>query len=116
MAIEVTVRHAVHEEAETKKQIRGYAEERAVALEAEFPPIEWVHGVIDRDGAKFWVGLDIRGGRHMNVEAKHEDIDVYVAINAAFDKAQAHLRKQAKKNAEQKFRTPGVQEPGEPEV
>lgn len=102
MAIEMTVRHAVDENVEVKKEIRSTAQERAETLVAEFPPIEWIHGVIDKDGAKFWVGVDIRGGRHLNVEAKHEDIDVYAAINGAFDKAQVQLRKQSEKNVERR--------------
>ena len=100
MAIEMTVRHAVHDNEAAKKQMRDFATERAMTIESTYPEVEWVHAVVDKDGSLFSVVVEVRGARQMNFEAEHKDIDVYTAIGSAFDKADVQLRKQSEKNIE----------------
>ena len=100
MAIEMTVRPAVNESDETKKQMRDFGAARAATLEEAYPDIEWVRAVIDKDGALFSVVVEVHGARQMSAQAEHKDIDVYTAIGSAFDKADVQLRKQSEKNIE----------------
>ena len=92
MNIDVTVRHI-----ELSDKLQQTAREKAAKLAESFPSIESVKVVLDQDGPNYVASVDVQGGRQMNASASHRDTDAAGVLSAAFDKAQAQLRKLADK-------------------
>lgn len=92
MAIEITVRHL-----EISNTLQTYAHDKATRLIEKFPPIEFVRVVLEKDGPFFTVAISIQGGQRSTVESNHKDADMIATINAAFDKAEAQLRKNSER-------------------
>ena len=95
MPVEVTVRHL-----NISDVLQKYAQEKADKLIEKFPAIEFVKIVLDMDGPFYTVGVAVQGGHRTTVESLHKDADMMAAINAAFDKAEAQLRKNAQRRHE----------------
>ena len=92
MNIDVTVRHI-----ELSDKLQQAARDKAAKLGESFPSIESVKVVLDQDGPNYVASVDVQGGRQMNASASHRDTDAAGVLAAAFDKAQAQLRKLADK-------------------
>jgi ribosomal subunit interface protein len=92
MSVEITVRHL-----DISETLQEFARDKANKLRQEFPPIEFVRIVLDKDGPFYTSETIVQGGRHMNAESKHRDGDMITAINAAVEKAQTQLRRQMQK-------------------
>lgn len=95
MSIEVTVRHL-----DISETLQAYAREKSEKLMGEFPSIEFVRVVLDRDGPFYTAGVFAQGGQRTTVESDDKNSDMTQAINGAFDKAQTILRKNAQKRQE----------------
>lgn len=93
MPIEVTVRHL-----NISETLQTYAHEKSAKLIEKFPAIEFVKVVLDMDGPFYTVVIAVQGGHHTSVDSTHKDADMPAAINAAFDKAEAQLRKNAQRS------------------
>lgn len=92
MNIDVTIRHV-----ELSDKLQQAARDKAAKLGESFPSIESVKVVLDQDGPNYLASVDVQGGRQMNASASHRDTDAAGTLAAAFDKAQAQLRKLADK-------------------
>ena len=92
MAIEVTVRHL-----DISDTLQKFANDKAEKLSEKFPAIEFVRVVLDKDGPFCTATLAIQGGQKCTVDSTDKDADMTAAINAAFDKAEAQLRKNAQR-------------------
>lgn len=92
MSVEVTVRHL-----KISETLQKYAQEKSEKLIEKFPAIEFVRVVLDMDGPFYTVSLAVQGGHRATVESNHQDSDMTATINAAFDKAEAQLRKNAQR-------------------
>lgn len=88
MAIEITVRHL-----EIGDAIKAQAHEKAERLAEKFPNIEHIHTVLDKDGPFFTAAVDIQRGHSGKVEASGKTNGVIEALQDAFEKAEAQLRK-----------------------
>ena len=95
MPVEVTVRHL-----NISDTLQKYAQEKSSKLIEKFPAIEFVKVVLDMDGPFYTVAVSVQGGHGATVESNHKDSDMMAAINAAFDKAEAQLRKNAQRRNE----------------
>ena len=95
MPVEVTVRHL-----NISDTLQKYAQEKSDKLIEKFDAIEFVKVVLDMDGPFYTVSVSVQGGRGADVESNHKDSDMTAAINAAFDKAEAQLRKNAQRRHE----------------
>ncbi|NLB68630.1 MAG: HPF/RaiA family ribosome-associated protein [Lentisphaerae bacterium] len=92
MSVEVTIRHMVLSES-----LQLYAQEKADKLREKFPSIEFIRVVLDKDGPNCVAALSIQGGQRTSVESTDKHTEVMTAINAAFDKAEAQLRKNSQR-------------------
>lgn len=92
MSIEVTIRNL-----EISSTLQTYAHDKASRLNEKFPPIEFTRVVLGKDGPFFTVAISIQGGQRTNVESNHKSEDMIATINAAFDKAEAQLRKNSER-------------------
>ncbi len=92
MSIEVTVRHL-----DISDTLHKFAHDKSEKLIEKFPVIEFVRVVLDKDGPFYTASIAIQGGRHSTVESNDKEADMMAAINAAFDKAEAQLRKNAQR-------------------
>ncbi len=92
MPVEVTVRHL-----DISDILHNYAQDKASRLMEKFPPIEFVRVVLDKDGPFHTASIAIQGGQHSTVESIDKQAEMMPAINAAFDKAEAQLRKHAER-------------------
>lgn len=92
MNIDVTIRHI-----ELSDKLQQSARDKAARLGEAFPSIESVKVVLDQDGPDYDVSVDVQGGRQMNATASHRGTDAAGTLAAAFDKAQAQLRRLADK-------------------
>ena len=97
MSIEVTIRHL-----EIGDAVKTQAHDKAAKLTEKFPDIEHVHVTIDKDGPFASAALAIQGGHGAKVEAESKKPAVLEAIQDAFDKAEAQLRKNAERRSEAK--------------
>ena len=95
MAIEITVRHF-----EIGDSVKAQAREKAERLGEKFPDIEFVHAVLDKDGPFFTVMVAVRGGNKSKVESSAKKDNVIEAMQDAFDKSEAQLRKNAQRSRE----------------
>ena len=95
MPVEVTVRHL-----NISDTLQKYAQEKSDKLIEKFPAIEFVKAVLDMDGPFYTVNIAVQGGHRTTVDSNHKDPDMMAAINAAFDKAEAQLRKNAQRRNE----------------
>lgn len=95
MPIEVTVRHL-----NISETLQTYAQEKSAKLIEKFPAIEFVKVVLDMDGPFYTVVIAVQGGHRTSVDSTGKDPDMPAAINAAFDKAEAQLRKNAQRSHE----------------
>lgn len=92
MSIEITVRHL-----EISGALQTYANEKATKLTEKFPAIEFIHVVLDKDGSFCTAAVAIQGGQKTTVDSNDSNAEMMAAINAAFDKAEAQLRKNAQR-------------------
>ncbi len=92
MSIEVTIRHL-----DISDTLQKFAHDKSVKLSEKFPAIEFVRVVLDKDGPFCMATLAIQGGQKSTVDSTDKDADMTAAINAAFDKAEAQLRKNAQR-------------------
>lgn len=92
MSVEVTIRHLTVSEA-----LQQYAQDKAAKLMEKFPPVEFTRVVLGKDGPHFTAAVSVQGGQRTTVESIDKGADIMAAINAAFDKAEAQLRKQAQR-------------------
>ena len=92
MSIEVTVRHL-----DINESLQGYAREKANKLKGDFSAIEFVRVVLDKDGPFYTANIFVQGGQRTSVDGINKDADIIGAINGAFEKVEAMLRKNAKK-------------------
>ncbi len=91
MAIEITIRHQ-----EIGDAIKTQAAEKAARLDEKFPGIEFIRAVLDKDGPFFTVAVAVQGS-DSTVEGSGKKPGVMEALQDAFDKAEAQLRKNAQK-------------------
>lgn len=92
MSVEVTIRHMILSES-----LQQYAQDKAGKLKEKFPAIEFIRVVMDKDGSNYSVSLSIQGGQRATAESTDKGTDVMATVNAAFDKAEAQLRKNSQK-------------------
>ena len=95
MSIEITVRHL-----DISDTLHTYANDKAAKLIEKFPSIEFVRVVLDKDGPFYTSAIAIQGGQKTTVESNDKNAEMIPAINAAFDKAEAQLRKNAERRQE----------------
>ena len=95
MAIEITVRNI-----EIGDTIKAQAREKAERLVEKFPDIEFVHAVLEKDGPFFSVAVAVQGGNNHKVEASAQKDNVIEALQDAFEKTEAQLRKNAQRSRE----------------
>ncbi|MGI5870177.1 MAG: HPF/RaiA family ribosome-associated protein [Kiritimatiellia bacterium] len=88
MQVEVTVRRLNLSDA-----VQRYAQDKGERLIEKFRAIEFVRVVLDEDGPFCVANISIQGGQGATAESNHKDPEIMAAINAAFDKAEAQLRK-----------------------
>ena len=95
MAVEITVRNPGIGDA-----VKAQAHEKADRLAEKFPDIEFVHAVLDKDGPFFTVMVAVQGGNKHKVEASAKKDNVLEALQDAFDKSEAQLRKNTQRSRE----------------
>jgi len=95
MSIEVTVRHL-----DISDTLHQFAHDKSEKLIEKFPVIEFVRVVLDKDGPFYTAAIAIQGGHNSTVESNDKEADMMAAITAAFDKAEAQLRKHAQRRQE----------------
>ena len=95
MAFEITIRHQ-----EIGDAIKAQAAEKAARLDEKFPDIEFIHAVLDKDGPFFTVMVAAQGGHGNTAEASGKKNNVLEALQDAFDKTEAQLRKNAQRMRE----------------
>ena len=95
MSTEITIRHI-----KLSVALQNAAQKKAEKLAADHPAVEHVRIVFDEEGHKYSVSLSVQGGQKTTVDASAKDPDAGAALNAAFDKAAAQLRRASKKRQE----------------
>lgn len=88
MSIEVTVRHG-----ENKEALQRYARERAEALMEEFPRVEHVHVILDEQKLNKVAEFVIQGKNHIRIGIKESAEVMRTAIDEAYTKSEAQLRR-----------------------
>ena len=92
MSIEVTVRHKGVE-----NDMQEYAKGRAEAIVAEFPRIEHVHLILDKEKHLSLAEMIVQAGGHIRVEAAESDENMRLSIDSAVGKVEKQLRRQMDK-------------------
>jgi len=95
MAVEITIRHL-----EIGDAVKAQAREKADRLVEKFPDVEFVHAVLEKDGPFFSVMIAVQGGNNNKVESSAKRDNVIEALQDAFDKSEAQLRKNAQRSRE----------------
>ncbi len=95
MSVELTVRHA-----EINDKVQAFAREKGDMLVQEFPLIEHVKIVLDKDGPQYVAAFAVQGGQANTVESDARGDDFMSAISSAAEKAYVQLRKHAQKRQE----------------
>jgi len=93
MTTEITFRHSE----ELGHGLKEFAQGLAEALNAEFPPIEYIRVVVDKDGGMYFAEVSVQGGRGMNAEGTEKHADGRHAIGEAFKRSERQLRKHLEK-------------------
>jgi ribosome-associated translation inhibitor RaiA len=95
MSVELTVRHT-----ESNEKVQAFAREKAEMLIQEFPHIEHVKVVLDKDGPLYLAIFNVQGGQATTVESDARGEEFMSAITSATEKAYTQLRKHAQKRQE----------------
>ena len=95
MSVELTVRHT-----EINEKVQAFAREKADMLVQEFPHIEHVKIVLDKDGPLYLATFNVQGGQACAVESDARGEEFMSAITSAAEKAYTQLRKHAQKRQE----------------
>ena len=92
MPIEVTARHM-----DGAQAAKGYAEDQAAKLMADFPRVEHVHIILDHEKHRCKAEVVIQGRNHIRVEASETSEDMVNSIDVAIERASRQLRKRREK-------------------
>ncbi|MBO7298250.1 MAG: HPF/RaiA family ribosome-associated protein [Kiritimatiellae bacterium] len=95
MSVELTVRHT-----EINEKVQTFAREKGEMLIQEFPHIEHVKIVLDKDGPFYVAIFNVQGGQACTVESDARGEEFMFAITSAAEKAYIQLRKHAQKRQE----------------
>jgi putative sigma-54 modulation protein len=110
MPVEVTVRHM-----NVSDTIQAYARSKAEELSEDFPRIEHVHVIIDREKRNKVVSVVVQARNHVHVEAEEAAENLRAAIDVATEKAERQLRKLRDKVQEHRPKPAKVKETREGE-
>lgn len=88
MGIEVTVRH-MHDAGDTQ----DFAREKAEALVDEFPRVEHVHVILDKEKHRFKAEFFVQAKNHIRLEADDTSDNMLTSITTAASKAEKQLRR-----------------------
>ncbi len=88
MSVEVTVRHG-----DNKDAVQRYARERAEALMEEFPRVEHVHVILDEQKLAKECEFVVQGKNHIRIGTKEHSEVMRTAIDEAYSKVEAQLRR-----------------------
>jgi putative sigma-54 modulation protein len=97
MSIEVTARHM-----DMKASLKEYAEGKAEEIMDEFPRIEYVHVILDKEKHRNTAEIFVQARRHARLEAKETSKDMHASIDAAMHKIEKRLRKLTEKSHDHK--------------
>ena len=95
MPIEITTRHV-----EIDETIKTMTREKAERLTEKFPDIEFIHAVLDKDGPFFTAMIAVQGGHNGKTEGTGSKPGIIEAVQDAFEKAEAQLRKNEQRKRE----------------
>ncbi len=88
MPIEITARHL-----SISKDLQDFAREKATQLTVEFPPIEFVHVVLDEQRHQFIAEVVVQIKAQAQVEARETCDNLRAAIDLACTKVETQLRR-----------------------
>lgn len=88
MPVEVTIRHM-----NVSDEMQVYAKAKAEELTEDFPRIEHVHVIVDREKRHKVVSVVVQARNHVHVEAEESAENLRAAIDVAMEKAERQLRK-----------------------
>lgn len=89
MTVEVTIRHDIASGAS-----QSYAERKAQELVEEFPRIESIHVVMDRENRDDVAEITIQARRHVHIDARGvAEKNLRAAVDMAVERAERQLRK-----------------------
>jgi len=88
MSIDVTARHV-----RVGEPVKDYARARGEKLVAEFPQVEYVHVILDREKRDAVAEVFVQGRNHVRVEADGSGEDLTAALDVAIEKVERQLRK-----------------------
>jgi putative sigma-54 modulation protein len=92
MATEITIRHM-----DATDELKAHAQEKADRIAAEFPRVEYVHVIIDRQRHQYSAEIVVQAKNHIRIDAHEVADEVYASLDSAVDKAERRLRRRRDK-------------------
>lgn len=88
MPIEITARHL-----DINENLQQYARGKAETIAEEFPKIEHMRVILDKEKHRYSAEVTIQGKNCERMVASETSDNIMFSVDAAFDKAEKQLRK-----------------------